>query len=236
MGDQAELQRTYDFFNSPRTAIVSSFPHERSSLSDLVQIAQNNVPTKQVATVDEITQEEITRYMSMNTVEEILGDSVKYIKPSEWDGAISGSKKDGVLVFVYSTKGDANISKREAIIFKNLIFNYLSKIDFLVCKGNDELTTHGLTAAPSIAMYSKYDVLKGESINNSDKQMKQVDILRGGPSMDKDLNPFYRNIKNYWITGNVTLAPNPDNDNKLYRYQNSGNLQEVGQTARNSSR
>ena len=177
-------------------------------------------PQKVFASLDEITQEEISRYMSMNTVEEILGNSVRYITPGEWDTVIKENKKDGVLVLVYN-KNNVDYSKRLALIFKNLAEHYSSGIEFIAVQ-TDEIEKHGLKAIPSIAMYSRFDLLKSEKPENNDGIMKKIDILRSGPKKNSVINEWYKFFSSEWLPTNITAI----NGKYCWRFNNTWNEQQ----------
>jgi len=178
-------------------------------------------PQKVFASLDEITQEEISRYMSMNTVEEILGNSVRYITPNDWDSVIQDSKKKGVLILDYRNDGKVEGDKRVAIIFKALAQKHSSEIDFIACKGDESLNKYGVTHHPSIAMYSEFDVLRGELPTNTYGKMKQLDILRSGPKKDSSINTWYQFLSTEWIPTNITSI----NGDYCWRFNNSWNEQ-----------
>lgn len=187
-----------------------------------VALGVSLAPKQAFASVDEITQEEITRYMGMSTVEDILGDSVRYIKPGEWDGAVAGSKKEGVLILAYN---GSEASKRNAVAFKKLIENYGGKIDFFATFVNQQVEKYKVLTAPSIILASKKDAL-----NKKQGEMSFLDIMRGGADANKYINPLFIGMRDYWVRGNVFALPNPD-DNKIYRYENTYKLHVVGEIA-----
>jgi hypothetical protein len=55
---------------------------------------------------------------------------------------------------------------------------------------------------PSIAMYSLVDVVKGETPERNDGNIKNVDTLRGGPESDSVAVKLYKFINNKWIPTN----------------------------------
>ena len=182
-------------------------------------------PKQAFASVDEITQEEISRYMSMNTVEEILGDSVKYITPGEWDSAIKESKKEGVLVFVYSDKNDNSPSTREAIIIRHLAEKYSRKIEILACRAEKSLyNNYGIEAAPSMTIYARFDLLKGETPQNNDGKLKLVDLIKGGPKKDGSIITWFDFLSNEWIPTNLTSP----NGSYVWRFNNSWDEKKIG--------
>jgi len=82
---------------------------------------------------------------------------------------------------------------------------------------------YGVTAPPSIAMYSPFDLLKGETPYKNDGKIKQIDILRGGPTADKWINPWIKWLKP-WFETNITSPNgkyairlnNSDDDKKVF--------------------
>jgi hypothetical protein len=196
---------------------------------------------------DEITESEIAEMMKKETVEEILkGANVEYVK---YDAATKATNYDALvfqkhlkaeerkpgLVLVYRNKDppyakQIRTAHRDAIIFKRLAQKFVDKVKF-VCYNADlspEMAANsyagfnalGILALPSIAMYSKFDVVKGETPENNDGNIKMVDVIRGGPTVDKDIPILIESCALWWIPPNLFNLPNPDKDGKIYRHKN----------------
>ena len=203
---------------------------------------------------DEITESEIAEMMKKETVEEILkGANVEYVQrvgnDTNFDALVyqknlKSEERKPVLAFFYHNKDPPDTlqkgtAHRSAIIFKTLAQKFVDKIKF-VCynAGMDPAKAAnnyawfdklGILTIPSIAMYSKFDVLKGETVEKNSGQIKQIDVIRGGPVEDKFIAPRTRNNANYWIPTNLFMKQSIDKDNKVYRY-NHEQLKVVGES------
>lgn len=178
-------------------------------------------PKTAYASVDQLTDAEINNYMRMNRVEDILGGSVEYITPQTWDRTIENSDKPA-LVLVYNNRNDSSFAKRSAIIFKQLAKHYGNKVNFYACENEQKLWYKNIKASPSIAMYSRFDLVNGETPQNNDGRMKQIDVLRSGPKRN--------NVINSWtIFGVDWIATNLTNPNYqwAWRLNNSWNEKKV---------
>ncbi len=183
----------------------------------------------------DITEEEINRYMAMDTVEEILeGTNIQY---AQYKGKgrtnlheLLDTGKPALVLF-YTNKDLTGASKRDAIMFKKLAEKYGDRINFVAYKEESRLeknkfdgmfklanlfgsTTYG---CPSIVMFSYFDLLKGETPNKNNGKLKQIDILRGGPETDQQIPNNLRNFDNWWVKINL-LEPLTD---KTYRFENT---------------
>jgi hypothetical protein len=127
----------------------------------------------------------------------------------------------------------AGSSKREAIILKNLVRKYKGKIKFVVQEGRTDPKWYGrfksdaassthdnIKTLPSIAMYSPWDVVKGETPKKHDGKVTQVDVLRGAPKTDKQIEKVVYSLPLFWINVNCTSP----NGNYTYRFSNSFKL------------
>ena len=127
----------------------------------------------------------------------------------------------------------AGSSKREAIILKNLVRRYKGKVNFVVqeertdprwaadfAKGGNNL--NNIEGLPSIAMYSPWDVVKGETPKKNDGKVKQVDILRGGPTANKWIEPWLP-----WLTPWITTNLTQPNNKYATRMNNTGDDKKV---------
>lgn len=160
-------------------------------------------PKTAYASVDQLTDAEINRYMRMNRVEDILGNSAEYITPQSWDRTIENSDKPA-LVFVYSNTRYKEPSKRSAIIFRELAKHYAEKVNFYSCDNVNDLIYKNIHGPPSIAMYSRFDLVNGETPQNNDGRMKRVDIFRGGPNADWRINKEWLPFTDEWLQTNLT--------------------------------
>jgi len=62
---------------------------------------------------------------------------------------------------------------------------------------------------PSIALYGKFDLLKGETKEKNDGKIKHLDTLSGGPAKDKSINNWtYHELgATGWMDSNI-VKPN----------------------------
>jgi hypothetical protein len=141
-------------------------------------------------------------YVKIDKIEDILGTSVEYITPDDWDGKVYNSKKP-TLILVYSNdRANLEFSKMSALIFLRLSEQYSYNLNFLACEFHDSLTSRNIDYYPAMAMYSRFDLVKGETPENNDGTMKRIDFLRGGPHAINVDNMFYNLSKN-WIPTNI---------------------------------
>lgn len=177
----------------------------------------------------ELTDAEIAEMMKKETVEEILkGAPVEYVKydaatkATNYDALVfqkhlSAEERKPVLVLVYHSRDPPNAPQkgtahRGAIIVKKLSEKYKGSIKFVCFEAdtdpelskNDHVGFNKLNikTIPSIAMYSPFDVVKGETQNNNDGNIKRIDTLRGGPQNDEVAVKLYNFINNKWIPTN----------------------------------
>jgi hypothetical protein len=144
-----------------------------------------------------------------------------------------------VLVFFYDTKIDTiNADERNSIILKILINKYNDNLDFLYYDtsiepsytGNRssgifgaEVKSEAINSVPSMAMYSQFDLVKGETPNSINGRVKQIDILRGGPGKNSLLKPWLEFLKDKWIPTNIAFP----NNNYAWRFSNSADEKKV---------
>jgi hypothetical protein len=198
----------------------------------------------------EITAEEIAEQMQKGTVEEILkGARVEYVQrvgnDTNFDAlvyqkSLKSEDRKPVLVFFYRNTDPPNwptpgSAHRTAIIFNKLSKKYSDKIKFVCFNQSVEpqgdagvRAKYEIAAPPSIAMYSKFDVVLGETPFKNNGEIKRIDISRGGPAKDSGIHVTHSNLVNYWINPNLLSIPNPDKDGKIYRYNNSPKLAVAG--------
>ncbi|MDO8642165.1 MAG: hypothetical protein Q7R76_01060 [Candidatus Woesearchaeota archaeon] len=78
-------------------------------------------------------------------------------------------------------------------------------------------------SSPLTVMYGRFDVLTGQrSVHNF-----KIDVSKGGPVRDDQISPAIDTL-NYWIQQNL-FRRSPDGDSKLYRYEGTLNIHEVGE-------
>ncbi len=153
---------------------------------------------------------------------------------------LRAEERKPVLAFFYHNRDPTvpnkaeEISQRNAIIFRKLSEQFAGKIKFVgynTDKGlkgyagvNEDPTVlkilkqENVPSIPAILMYSKFDILKGETITNNTGTIKRIDAISGGPKEDKYIAPRISNNVQYWIPTNLFMQQNPDKDNKIYRY------------------
>jgi thiol-disulfide isomerase/thioredoxin len=121
---------------------------------------------------------------------------------------------------------------RAAIIFEALVREYKGTVRFVVMEfdSNPEFRqrflsgrgdTFGITRIPSLAIYSLFDVVKGETPQKNDGKIKQVDIMRGGPVDDSGIFPNLRDARWYWIPCNLLFDVNIERNGSVYRLNNT---------------
>ena len=129
-----------------------------------------------------------------------------------------------VMFYVNSDKGqNSDAQTREAIIFKSLAKSFSKDLDFLAYDvsishdyfksksnksyfGKESQDKEGITAVPSIGMYSVFDLTEYEEPKINDGKIKQIDILRGGPTKTSSILQWFKTdaSMNNWIKYNVT--------------------------------
>ncbi len=175
--------------------------------------------------------EAIKLYMSLLRVEDILGDSVKYVKynantgKTNFDGLVYQAHekvKKPVLVLFYSPPErepkNFDSNRRQAIVFRHLAQQYVSRIKFIAYNGGNEYVkpwskeliarltdykNNKITNPPSIGMYGLFDFEKGETLIKHTGKIKQIDLWKGGPNHEKYIVPAIKEACMYWIDFNV---------------------------------
>jgi len=128
-----------------------------------------------------------------------------------------------VLVFFYNNQNYTTKSdEREAILIKKIINTYYKKIKLVIYdvsiepdytgkinKGifGTEVRREKVKGTCSLAMYSIFDLFKGETSNKNNRKIKQIDILQKGPSNNNLVNTWLKFIRDKWIPTNIT-SPN----------------------------
>ena len=153
-------------------------------------------------------------------------------------------ERNPVLVFFNHGGSDVEsdptgVGRREAIIFKEIERIYGDKINSLYFRidwptdengkptkdpkkipygGNlEKLIGTWIRAAPSLALYGQFDLLKGETEEKNDGKIKHLDTLFGGPRINEDIDKVIYNCRYCWINPNVF---NISSDGNVYRHNN----------------
>ena len=195
-------------------------------------------------------EQKIPYLMERGDVESILKEEydsgliqqIKYDKAKEetnfdelvYQKNVPADERMPVFVFFWNSRPTrvAEIDYRSAIMAKEIAHMYKNKINFVTydVQENPKLDwhnsktkfpeKHGVDLTPSFALYSQWDLLKGETPEKNDGEIKQIDILRGGPNenwrIDKEWLPFFRDK---WIPTNITNI----NGEYAWRFNNSCN-------------
>ncbi len=238
------------FIKSAAAALALS---TAGSISNLVYAQETKTP--------EITEQEIAELMKKETVEEILqGANVEFVKynpitkTTNYDELVfqkhlKPEERKPVLVLFYHNKDPTTpnkpeaFSQRNAIIFRKISEQFAGTVKFVCYDADSDPVMAAnnydgfnkrlnILGIPSIAMYSPFDVAMGEKPNNNDGIIKRIDTLRGGPGLNKSVPIIVRNSTNYWVKPNLLNLPNPDNDGKIYRYNNTFKLSEIAKLAK----
>ncbi|MBW3003942.1 hypothetical protein KY337_05230 [Candidatus Woesearchaeota archaeon] len=191
--------------------------------------------------------EETIESLMKKSVEQILeGTGVKMYTHSskslkELDANVYGSKKPSLVLFYTAdfSQKYADTSQRSAIIFKHLASDYGDRVDFHAYRadwidtrqGNPylRLKAHykpkgfGILGPPSIAMFSPFDVTKGETPYKNDGNVKMVDVLRGGPTKDKQIPKWCEILDKSWLGTNLESSKNC----YVKRFQNSSKFKKI---------
>jgi hypothetical protein len=197
--------------------------------------------------VDKILEEEY----DLGTIEQIETKGFRGKKTTFREKVYQEDKtpldKRPSLVMFYnnsSTGQNSEAQTREAIIFKSLA-NYFSKdVNFYTYDvrksdgyskkksegyhgGKEVNEEEGITAIPSIGMYSIFDLVEYEEPKINDGWIKQIDILQGGPQFNSQIPKIINSLPKWWIKPNLFSEPTPSNNGKLYRFKNSFAFQEI---------
>ena len=179
--------------------------------------------------VDEILREEYGTRVKKGTIEQIKRKA--YSKETNFRDLVYQEDKQPldkrpslVMFYVNSDKGqNSDAQTREAIIFKSLAKSFSKDLDFLAYDvsishdyfksksnksyfGKESQDKEGITAVPSIGMYSVFDLTEYEEPKINDGKIKQIDILRGGPTKTSSILQWFKTdaSMNNWIKYNVT--------------------------------
>jgi|GEM_PF-5872130 len=157
----------------------------------------------------------------------------KHLKPEE---------RKPVLVLFYHNKDPTNgsldlFSARDAIALKKLAESFTPQIKFVAYESDVDpalaankyagVWRMGIPAIPSIAMYSTFDVLSGETLETNRGELKLIDVIRGGPDADKYVQGMVNNCSNYWIPTNLLMRQSIKRDGKVYRHNAQWRIQAV---------
>ena len=185
--------------------------------------------------VDDILQEEY----DLGAIEQIETKGFMGKKTTFKEKVYESDKPSLVMFYNSKEKKDKHkgYQNREAIIFKSLANSFSNDMNFLAydisiqkdytkdTSGNSYLGTEvqkneSVTGTPSMAIYSKFDLVEGETAVKNNGEIKQIDIFRGGPNKDEFIPQWFKTDGsiNNWVIYN---AINP-NDNYTYRAKNSG--------------
>ncbi|MBI1970251.1 hypothetical protein HYS47_00740 [Candidatus Woesearchaeota archaeon] len=123
-------------------------------------------------------------------------------------------KQDGSLAY----------SKRMQQVIEALADKY-PQIDFLFFAYDHNTMTrqqfeHDFklsNTSPMTVMYARHDVFTGKRFDRNVK----IDVLRGGPKLDKDIPLLVKNLGGYWIPTNLFGQDNLERDGKVYRLENT---------------
>ena len=202
-------------------------------------------------------EQKIPYLMERGDVESILKEEydsgliqqIKYDKAKEetnfdelvYQKNVPADERMPVFVFFWNGQPTRNyeLSPRSAIITKELAKEYEGKIKFVSYEvhenpkldWNNSKTKfpekHGVNLTPSYGLYSQWDLLKGETPEKNDGEIKQIDIQRDGPEANRNMQAHFENISYYWIRTNIFLKKNPE-DNTIARYENTYQIHPVG--------
>lgn len=186
------------------------------------------------STVDDILQKEyddglIKKIEYDNEIGKTNFDELvyqKHLKPDE--------KKPGLVMFYGSPgEGDSNYEKREAIILKELSRKFKRQLLFASYNVRETKNINGsikdiwqeitknynINASPSLAMYSTFDLANRETPQKNNGEIKQIDVLRGGPDENRGINEdWLLFLKDKWVPTNLTSL----NNTYAWRFNNSG--------------
>ncbi|QQG38886.1 MAG: hypothetical protein HYS32_00235 [Candidatus Woesearchaeota archaeon] len=191
-----------------------------------------------VPALERITEEKINQLMSRGSVDEILkeehesGAITKLVYNTEnpeetareykrlvFQEDVEAEKRRPILVMFHS---NSDPSKRDAIIFKELERKYRSQVRFVTFKVDAEgdgvertyrtfprLLGINVRGPPSIAMFGRFDLLKGETAEENDERIKHLDILYGGPKSNEWIDDWLYgdNSSSDWVESNL-IKPN----------------------------
>lgn len=142
-----------------------------------------------------------------------------------------------VVVLFYEAetdlKNDGSLepSHRMLQIVEELADKYKGQVSFFrVAVDHDGLTKYNFERtfdvpdySPLTVLYSRFDVLSGRQLLHNQK----IDVARGGPPSDEGISATSTNT-DYWIQQNL-FRRSPDGDSKLYRYEDTLKIHEVGE-------
>jgi hypothetical protein len=162
---------------------------------------------------------------------------IKRVNDSNYDAEVlqtstpKGKRMPALVLFyinIDKTNHLENFSGRNAIILKSLVHKYSDKVTFFFYNSEiildfSKIRKYKIKSIPSIAMYSPFDLVKGETPENNDGEIKQVDIVRGAPDHNKYIYPQYIML-DYWISH---LALNLEDKTEVYKFSNQYKIRKV---------
>ena len=189
-------------------------------------------------------QDEIAAEVKKTHRDILEGTGITYLTPVTYDAEVyqrNSAQKSPVLVFFYGTDDEREVcaSKRLAVVVKNLALHFGNKLKFCAYDegkyGGGKATQvgtgrifsetarrEGIKNAPALILY-----------NNKDKgvggKVCIIDRAPGGPSSNRGILELVKDMADYWIRGNILELSTPDNDHKVYRYENSFSIKEITQ-------
>lgn len=194
-------------------------------------------------TVDAILEEELIKGMIHRIDYYSEGIKRGYIEEIFQHSVPSQERKPRVVLVhpgEFKRITNPEVHKRSAIVFKILVDKYALRsvpdVEFCVYDFNKDpefnpkskeeekayLRRFGLTGLPSIVLYSSFDLVKGETPTNNDGEIKQIDVVNGGPSADNWIIPWLLPTDNCcglfnWVNSNLK-----SNNSFCWRFYNSG--------------
>ena len=217
--------------------------------STVVNIAESMYRNADAGEIHVPSEYDITKLMKRDDADAIFKEEYKsgnidrikrkpFSKKTNFQEKVYESNHPSLVLFDVTVNKDPAF-KRSAIVFKNLANEFAKdkypKINFLyhdTCEQDDfhtyregeyyfgkEVAKEGIISAPSIGMYSKFDLVKGETPDSNDVKIAQIDIVRVGPGENSAIPMWFQDdasIQN-WVIYNITKP----NNNYVYRAKNT---------------
>ena len=185
-------------------------------------------------------EEEIIQWYGLDNIAQRVTYNPE-TRRNNFENLVLNSRIPSVVMF-YERTTDENAKgvkgqNREFILFCEAVLKYSPNVNF-VCFEIDVdpalaynshkglIDQFKIQAAPSIALYSLFDLLRGETSQENDGRIKQVDILRGSPAKTSSLPSWFYGSESMsdWIETNLFLNPAK---NYVIRVNNSSTPQTV---------